>query len=92
MNVKEQTLRSICPEEGYYLTQASDVPLKDRVFSTLVILGKGETMLHWKEITKEEAEMLKKERERLEAEDNANRAKAKEIAELEQRLKALKNE
>lgn len=92
MNIHEQTIRSINPSEGKVLTQAAEVPIQDRVFTSLVILGKNETMYSWKEITIEEMEELKKEKERVIEEINSKAATEIRIAELEAELKTLKNE
>ena len=92
MHVNEQTIRSITPSEGKVLTQTAEVPLEKRLFTSLVILGKNETMYSWKEITTEEAEELKKEKEKLIEEANSKRATEEKIAKLEAELKALKNE
>lgn len=93
MDIKEETIRSIIPSEGYLLTQA-DTSISDnaRVFSELIILGNGDSMLNWKEVTVEEAKKFKKEREEKAKAEASKEAKEKRIAELEQELNKLKDE
>lgn len=93
MNINEKTIRSITPSEGHLLTQADEnTSDKARVFSKLVILGKDDSMLNWKEITVEEAEKFKKKREEKVKAEASKEAKEKRIAELEQELTKLKDE
>lgn len=62
------TTRVITPENGFVLTQAGDVDIKDRIFSDKVFLGVNDNPSNWKEITEAEAEALKAElREQEEA-------------------------
>lgn len=92
MNLTEKTIRSIVPKEGYLLTQNFDIPLEERVFSELIILGKKESMLNWKEISIEEANKIKEERRKKAEETASKEAKEKRIAELEKELNLLKDE
>ena len=57
------TTRVLTPEEGHVLTQSADVDIKERIFSDKVFLGKYDVPENWKEITEDEAEVLKAEQE-----------------------------
>lgn len=63
------TTRVITPENGFVLTQAGDVDIKDRIFSDKVFLGINDAPENWKEITEAEAEALKAEQEEANKED-----------------------
>lgn len=92
MNINEQTLRSLIPEDGHYLTQAGEVPDNNRIFTTFVMLSNNDSASNWKEVTKKEGDEFKAkvaEEQRKAIEKANNEAK---IAELEQELKALKDE
>lgn len=52
------TTRVLVPEEGHYITQAEEVEIKDRVFTTKVFLAVNDSPSNWKEITADEAESL----------------------------------
>ena len=59
------------PNEGYTLTQANDeIDIKDRVLSKKVYLGVNDSPNNWKEITDEDAELIRIEQNKLE-EDNS---------------------
>lgn len=51
-------LEEISSEEGMFLTQSANVDIKDRVVGSSVMLGKGCSSTEWKEITKEEADII----------------------------------
>ncbi len=53
------TVQIIEPTDGHILTQASDIDLKDRIFSEKIFLGVNDKIENWKEITIEESEKLK---------------------------------
>lgn len=59
MKQSTYTVQIIEPTEGHILTQASDIDLKDRIFSEKVFLGINDKIENWKEITIEESEKLK---------------------------------
>lgn len=89
MELQETTIRRLIPSEGHLLTQASETPLRERIFSPLVILGVGDTETNYKEIPLEEAEELK-ERQRTEEEaEFAAAEKRRRRAELERQLAEL---
>lgn len=52
------TTRVLVPEEGHYITQAEEVNIKDRVFSSKVFLAYNDSPSNWKEITADEANGL----------------------------------
>lgn len=59
------------PNEGYTLTQANDeIEIKDRVLSKKVYLAINDSQNNWKEITDEDAELIRIEQNKLE-EDNS---------------------
>lgn len=51
----------IATEEGKYLTQSFEVDLLNRVVASAIALGKNDTVENWKEITKEEADTIRKQ-------------------------------
>lgn len=54
----------ITAKEGYYITNVSDdIDIKDRLIATSIALGKFDDAANYKEITKEEADELKKQQE-----------------------------
>ena len=59
------------PNEGYTLTQANDeIDIKDRVLSKKVYLAINDSQNNWKEITDEDAELIRIDQNKLE-EDNS---------------------
>lgn len=59
--IKVQVLKS---SEGFFLTQARDVAIQDRVISNQIFLAVTDSVDNWKEITEKEAnEILKKQEE-----------------------------
>ena len=63
------TVQIIEPTDGHILTQASDIDLKDRIFSEKIFLGVNDSIDNWKEIKIEESEKLKtKQRDLIEKE------------------------
>lgn len=53
-------------DPGNYLTQADEnIELKDRTVATKIALGKFDSADNYKEITKEEADAIKAEQEKL---------------------------
>lgn len=82
MKNSNYTVRVIEAESGYKLTQADEnVAIKDRFVATKIFLSKDDSEDNYKEITDAEAEEIRKEREafeqaereRLEAERNAEK-------------------
>lgn len=63
MNV---TVRVIVPDSGNVLTQASDVDIKERVFSEKIWLACNDSPDNWKEISEAEANELRKQKEEAE--------------------------
>ena len=55
------SVRILQPSEGFTLTQNKEVDIKERIFSNAVYLAKTDMPSNWKEITNEEAEVLKEE-------------------------------
>lgn len=53
------TVQVVQPSDGHVLTQASDIDLKDRIFSEKIFLGVNDSIDNWKEITIKESEKLK---------------------------------
>lgn len=51
----------ITAEEGKYLTQSFEVDIENRVVASTIALGKNDTVENWKEITKEEADTIRKQ-------------------------------
>lgn len=89
MELQETTIRRLTPSEAHLLTQASETPLRERIFAPLVILGVGDTEANYKEIPVKEAQELK-ERQRAEEEaEFAAAEKRRRRAELERQLAEL---
>lgn len=61
--------------DGYFYTQAADVPVKDRVFGKVVYLGKNDSPENWRLAEASERAAVEAQ---LEAEAAAERAKAEE--------------
>lgn len=59
MKQSTYTVQIIEPTDGHILTQASDIDLKDRIFSEKIFLGINDKIENWKEIKIEESEKLK---------------------------------
>lgn len=59
MKQSTYTVQIIEPTSGHVLTQASDIDLKDRIFSEKIFLGVNDSIDNWKEIKIEESEKLK---------------------------------
>jgi len=69
MKQSTYTVQIIEPTSGHVLTQASDIDLKDRIFSEKIFLGVNDKIENWKEITIKEADNLKqKQRDLIEKE------------------------
>ena len=63
---KKVEVRILRPSEGYYLTQASDeVDVKDRVFLKTLVLALTDSPENWKEISIEEANVIKEEQDKI---------------------------
>lgn len=59
------TVKVIEPNEGYTLTQAKDVNVEERILSKKVFLAVNDSPENWKEITDEEAESIRKQKEEI---------------------------
>jgi len=60
----------ITAKEGYYITNVSDdIDIKDRLIATSIALGKFDSVDNYKEITKAEADELKKQQEEAQKKD-----------------------
>ena len=63
---KKVEVKILRPSEGYYLTQASDkVDVKDRVFLKTLVLALTDSPENWKEISIEEANVIKEEQDKI---------------------------
>lgn len=67
MNIttKEVKLHYLTPEKGCCLTQSADVPNEKRIFSEGVWLANKGKESEWKNISKEEADAIIAEQERI---------------------------
>lgn len=62
------------PDEGHYLTEANEVDIKVRSFSTVIALGANDSADNYKEIDEAEYQALKAEQEAaIKAEQEAER-------------------
>ncbi len=59
MDRTDCTLQELKASGGMMLTQAGDVPITERVVTTLVLLGTGDSAANWREITNAEADRIK---------------------------------
>ena len=66
MITSNYTVTILQPSDGYTLTQMADVDVKDRILSKKVYLASTDKPENWKEITDEEAESIRLQREELE--------------------------
>ena len=67
--IKQVDVRVLRPNEGHLLTQSADVDVKERIFSEEIWLASTDSADNWKDITIEEADQIKKEREAAMAEE-----------------------
>lgn len=58
MKQQEYITRVLIPEQGYYLTQADEVDIMQRVFSKELYLAVTDSPANWKEITEDEANVI----------------------------------
>lgn len=65
MKNSNYTVRVIEPETGFYLTQAADVNIENRILSKKIFLAVNDSEDNWKEISDMEAEVIKAEQERI---------------------------
>ena len=65
MQISNYTMKILEPLSGYVITQSYDVNIEERIFSKKLYLGVNDSEDNWKEITDEEADMLKKKQEAL---------------------------
>lgn len=70
--IKQVDVRVLRPNEGHLLTQSADVDIKERIFSEEIWLASTDSVDNWKDITIEEADQIKKEREAAMAEERAS--------------------
>lgn len=69
MEQTNYTMRVLTPSEGHVITQADDnTPLQERLFSDKLYLAVNDSPDNYKEITIAEAEELRRELERQQAE------------------------
>lgn len=61
--VKQVNVSVLKPNAGCVLTQSAEVELQNRVFSEEIWLASTDAPENWKDITIEEAEAIKKQRE-----------------------------
>lgn len=67
--IKQVDVRVLRPNEGHLITQSADVDIKERIFSEEIWLASTDSADNWKDITIEEADQIKKEREAAMAEE-----------------------
>ena len=61
------------PKEGFYLTQADNtIDVINRMFFTVVVLAPTDSIENYKEISIEEANIIKKEQDKLAQEASEN--------------------
>ena len=63
--VKQVNVRILKPNAGCLLTQSEDVELQNRVFSEEIWLASNDSPNNWKDISIEEAELIKEQQEEL---------------------------
>ena len=63
--VKQVNVSILKPNAGCLLTQSADVDLQNRVFSEEIWLAATDSPENWKDISTEEAEVIKKQQEEL---------------------------
>ena len=80
MITSQFTTTILRPDEGHYLTEANEVDIKVRSFSTVIALGANDSADNYKEIDEAEYQTLKAEQEAA--------LKAEQEAEQEAALKA----
>lgn len=61
MITETYTTKVIKADEGYILTQSADIDIKERIFGTVIYLASTDSEDNYKEITVEEADILKEE-------------------------------
>ena len=71
--IKQVDVRVLRPNEGCLLTQSADVDVKERIFSDEIWLASTDSADNWKDITIEEADQMKKEKEDAMAEEQTSR-------------------
>lgn len=70
MKTNEYKTTIITAADGKYITNADDnVDIKDKLIATSIALGKFDSVDNYKEITKEEADELKKQQEEAQKKD-----------------------
>lgn len=74
MTTDTYTTQVIKADEGYILTNSSDIDIKQRVFGSIIYLAKTDSADNYKEITIEEANKLKEE-QRIAIEEEDERIK-----------------
>lgn len=63
--VKQVNVSILQPNAGCVLTQSAEVELQNRVFSEEIWLAATDSPENWKDISREEAEQLKKQQDEL---------------------------
>lgn len=71
---KEQVeVKILKPKEGFYLTQADNtIDVINRMFFTVIVLAPTDSIENYKEISIEEANIIKKEQDKLAQEASEN--------------------
>lgn len=69
MKTNEYKTTIITAADGKYITNADDIDIKDRLIATSIALGKFDSVDNYKEITKAEADELKKQQEEAQKKD-----------------------
>lgn len=89
MKINEQIIRTLTPKDGYVLTQAAQVPLADRTFSSKVYLAKSASADDFTEITIADAETLKAQQKQEQIQAQAERERESKKQALLKELKKL---
>ena len=63
--IKQVNVRILKSNAGCLLTQSADVELQNRVFSEEIWLASNDSPNNWKDISIEEAEHIKKQKEEI---------------------------
>lgn len=65
MKTSNYTVQIIEPADGYSLTQAANVDVRERIFSKKIFLAVNDSPTNWVEISDAEVEVIKAEQERI---------------------------
>ena len=65
MQQENFTTRVMRADNGFYHTQKAEVDIMDRILADVVALGKNDSPENWHEISREEAEAYRAEKEEI---------------------------